>query len=212
MMTERDTLVIRTANYVIQRNVYRLPVNIMSVCCSYGIRLLPASEYIIRGMNPQILFGTWGNPDGSAVSLGDNHVINYNDMVPENRQRFTLAEELMHILLGHTKDHRFNAFAQTYPEEVYMQYESEAKHGAGMILVPPSVYFKYRAIYGLDQIAKLCRVSRACAYTVAKYYDQNEADLREHFTHKYIDCQTERLIPKKSYRPLDVWPVNCAML
>ena len=208
MMTERDTLVIRTANYVIQRNVYRLPVNIISVCCSYGIRLLPASEYIIRGMNPQILFGTWGNPDGSAVSLGDNHVINYNDMAPENRQRFTLAEELMHILLGHTKDHRFNAFAQTYPEEVYMQYESEAKHGAGMILVPPSVYFKYRAIYGLDQIAKLCRVSHACAYTVARYYDQNEAYLREHFTHKYIDCQTERMIPKRSYRPLDVWPAN----
>lgn len=211
-MTDRDSFVIRTANYVIDRNVYRLPVDIMAICRSFGIRLLTASEYIIRGMDARLLFGIWGNPDGSAVSMGNNHVINYNDMAPENRQRFTLAEELMHILLGHTRDQRFNAFSQTYPEDVYMMYEGEAKHGAGMLLVPPSVYFKYCRIYGVNQIAKLCRVSRACAYTVAKYYDENEADLRELFTQKYIDCRTENLTPKNRYRPLDVWPVNSAIL
>lgn len=205
-MTERDALVIKAANYIVDRNIYKLPVNIVSVCRSFGIRLLPASEYIRKGMEAKALFGTWGNPDGTAISMGDSHTINYNDMAPEKRIRFTLAEEFMHIFLGHTKDLRFNVFDQSYSQETYMQYEEEAKHGAGMILVPPSIYFKYRRLYGLDQIAKLCQVSHACAYTVARYYDQNEAYLRERFTHKFILCDTEKLTCLHSYRPISIWP------
>ncbi len=206
-MTERALFVVRTVNAVVERSVYRLPVDVMRICRSYGIRLLPAGTYIAQGVDAPALFAAWGNSDGIASSRGRDHVISYNERAPEKRLRFTLAEELMHILLGHTADPRFNALAQSYPDELYRQYEHEARYAAGMLLLPPSVYFCHRPFYAPDQLARLCRVSDACACRAARLYDRDEAFLRAHFTKKTILCDTSSLI-RRSFRPLDVSPAE----
>lgn len=205
MMNDRDRRVILAVNHLVSHNIVSMPVNVVAICHAYGVQLISASDYMHRGLDPTIIFEVWGNSDGTAFSNGNSHVINYNDNKPLNRQRFTIAEEFMHIVLGHTRDARFNVFLQSYTEEVYAMYEREAKHGAAMLLMPPSLYFRLRARYDLDQLAKLCHISNACAWTAAQYYMENEDELRELFTQKIIICNTDAMRPR-SFHPLSVWP------
>ena len=199
---------VKAASLVIDKCAFRMPVDMAAVCRCFGVRLLPASEYLAQDVEAAALFHLWGNSDGVSMSMGDTHTINYNDRAAPRRVRFTLAEEFMHIMLGHTRDARFNIFDQKYDAEIYAQYEREAKTGAGMLLVPPSLYFRYRAVYGVRQLARLCDVSEACAWTAAQYCEANEAVLRDRFTHRHIECDTRSLTPKRRYRPISVWPAD----
>lgn len=204
-MTNREKYALSCVNYLLDHHVYKLPVEPYKIAKAYKIRLYSASYYCGKGMDKDALFDIWGNSDGSAMSYGEEHVINYNDNMPYNRQRFTIAEELMHILLGHTRDKRFSVFSQDYSREVYLQYEHEAKTAAGLLLMPLPVYFSYRPRRSLEDIASACMVSNACAYTSAQYIKGNEAELRELTTHKRIDCG-EVLSKPRRFPALDIWP------
>jgi len=104
-------------------------------------------------------------------------------------------------LLGHTADRRFAASKQSYDDEVYARYEAEAKHGACMLLVPPTVYFRYRELYGTAGVARLCHVSRACAWTAGRYYEENEAELRALFTAEPLRSPAGALDRRRPLRP-----------
>ena len=188
-MTEREKRVVRLANELVRRHALTLPVDVAAICPVYGARLLSLSELEKKGLDAEAVFAVWGNRDGVA-------------MASRRRIRFTLAEELMHLLLGHTEDERFRLGEQSYDAETYALYEAEAKHGACMLLVPPTVYFRYRELYGLGGIARLCRVSRACAWTAAQYYDENEKELRALFTARPLKCDTRGLTRRSPLRPL----------
>ena len=136
-MTERDRRVVRTANELVRRHGLTLPVDVAALCRRYGARLVTLSELERRGMSREAVFAVWGNRDGVAMASRRGRAISYNDRAAENRVRFTLAEELMHLLLGHTADRRFAAARQSYDAAVYACYEAEAKHGACMLLGPP---------------------------------------------------------------------------
>lgn len=202
MMTERDRRVVRLANELVRRHALTLPVDVAAVCPIYGARLLSLSELEQKGLDAESVFAVWGNRDGVAMASRRGRTIGYNDRAAEKRIRFTLAEELMHLLLGHTEDERFRLGEQSYDAETYALYEAEAKHGACMLLVPPTVYFRYRELYGLGGIARLCRVSRACAWTAAQYYDENEKELRALFTARPLKCDTRGLTRRSPLRPL----------
>lgn len=202
MMTERDRRVVRLANELVRRHALTLPVDVAAVCPIYGARLLSLSELEEKGLDAETVFAVWGNRDGVAMASRRGRTIGYNDRAAEKRIRFTLAEELMHLLLGHTEDERFRLGEQSYDAETYALYEAEAKHGACMLLVPPTVYFRYRELYGLGGIARLCRVSRACAWTAAQYYDENEKELRALFTARPLKCDTRGLTRRSPLRPL----------
>lgn len=206
MMNDRDLRVVKAANEVIDNCVSRMPTEMFGVCRYFGIELITATEYISCGMTADDLFGAWGNRDGFAVSRGKHHTINYNDRAAPKRARFTMAEELMHILLGHTRDQRFYTLDPKYDDQIYEQYENEARNGAGMVLVPPVLYYKYRQIYTKTQLARLFDVSEACMWKVAQYYEANEAELSDLTTHRYIMCDTAGLRPKLNYRPINIWP------
>lgn len=201
MMTERERRVVRTANELVRRHGLTLPVDIAALCGHYGVRLVTLSELERRGMSREAVFAVWGNRDGVAMSGRHGRAIGYNDSAAEKRIRFTLAEELMHLLLGHTADRRFAASRQSYDEALYARYESEAKHGACMLLIPPTVYFRYRALYGTAGVARLCRVSRACAWTAARYYEENESELRRLFTAEPLRCPAGSLARRRPLRP-----------
>ena len=202
MMTERDRRVVRLANELVRRHALTLPVDVAAICPIYGARLLSLSELEQKGLDAETVFAVWGNRDGVAMASRRGRTIGYNDRAAEKRIRFTLAEELMHLLLGHTEDERFRLGEQSYDAETYALYEAEAKHGACMLLVPPTVYFRYRELYGLGGIARLCRVSRACAWTAAQYYDENEKELRALFTARPLKCDTRGLTRRSPLRPL----------
>ena len=200
MMTEREKRVVRLSDELVRRHGLTLPLDVAALCPLYGARLLSLSELEARGMDREAVFAVWGNRDGVAMASRRGRTIGYNDRAAENRIRFTLAEELMHLLLGHAADPRFAVGEQSYDAETYALYEAEAKRGACMLLVPPTVYFRYRSRCGLDAIARLCRVSRACVWTAAQYYERNEKELRELFTARPLKCDT-RALPRRTVRP-----------
>ena len=202
-MTEREKAVVRLANELVRRHAGALPVDIAAVCGACGARLLPLSELEARGLDAETVFAVWGNRDGVAMASRRGRAIGYNDRTAEKRVRFTLAEELMHLLLGHTADGSFSALEQRFDEATYARYEAEAKLGACMLLIPPTVYFRCRTLYGLAGIARLCRVSRACAWTAAQYYERHEAELRALFTARPLRCDT-RALARRRGRPVRV--------
>ena len=189
-MTERDRFVVRTACELVRRHGYTLPIDVSALCAVYGTRLVSLSELEKGGMDREAVFAVWGNRDGVAMSGRLGRAIGYNDRAAEKRIRFTLSEELMHLLLGHTQDRRFSVFSQSYDEET-----------ACMLLIPPTVYFRYRALYGTAGIARLCQVSRACAWRAARYYEENEKELRALFTAEPLRCQTGALERRHPLRP-----------
>ena len=201
MLTEREIRVVRLADALVRRHALTLPVDVAAICPVYGARLLSLSELERQGLDAETVFAVWGNRDGVAMASRRGRTIGYNDRAAEKRVRFTLAEELMHLLLGHTEDQRFRAGEQSYDAAVYARYEAEAKHGACMLLIPPTVYFRYRELCGLAGIARLCRVSRSCAWTAAQYYEQNEKELRELFTACPLRCDTRGLPRRRPVRP-----------
>ena len=106
-MTERERRVVRTANELVRRHGLTLPVDVAALCRHYGARLVTLSELERRGMSREAVFAVWGNRDGVAMSGRRGRAIGYNDRAAEKRIRFTLAEELMHLLLRHTADRAF---------------------------------------------------------------------------------------------------------
>ena len=201
-MTDRDRSVFSVVNRIVDTHVFRLPVDIEKICEIYGAYLLPYSKAVEKSvLSCEDIARLAGTRDGFTLDAGAEWAIVYNDKACANRKRFTFAEELMHRLLLHSQDDDFLYTRQSYTDDTYRLYEAEAKNAAGMVLVPPTVYLLFRRLYAPAQIAKLCRVSEACVYTVAKYYDANEDEIRAAFTKKHIDCDTEKLIKKNPLRP-----------
>ena len=199
-MTDRDKLIFDISNAVLERFVYTLPVDISAIIRTLGIRTLTAADYEQLGMTREELFSVWGNTDGAAGRICGREVINYNEKKPPLRVRFTLAEELMHILLGHTADPSFGA-DRSYSSDTYAQYEHEAKTAAGLILIPAQVYIRHRTA-SREAIAGLCGVSAACAFTTTEWYEEHLDLIAAAATSKYI--QVIKKVPKNKKTPVGV--------
>ena len=156
------------------QRVYTLPVDIDRLCRSYGARMTSIDDAAALGLDPEIVTRCIGNRDGVANEGRRVWGIIYNKNAPVNRLRFTLAEELMHHLLGHTKDPRFNAISPSYDHALYMRYEEEAKIAADLLLIPPSVYYRFRRTVPGGGLGKLFGVSDACLWTASQLYNEKE--------------------------------------
>lgn len=205
-ITHRDQLVFATANAVLDRYVDRLPVDPLRLASLYGITVLPLSWYEDHGLSASELFQVWGNTDGVASKHGGAYTINYNDRAPRHRVRFTLMEELMHVLLGHVEDPRFSVWSQTYSEEVYRQYEAEAKTAAGLVLFPASLWARHKG--ASDRvIGNVLDLSAACVYTMRKYYEDHEQLVLCAATHRHLLYDRDAIRGGvRIVRPVDVWP------
>jgi hypothetical protein len=199
-LTDRDKLIFDISNAVLNRFVYALPVDIFGIIHALGIRTLTAADYEQLGMTREELFSVWGNEDGAAGRICGREVINYNEKKPPLRIRFTLAEELMHILLGHTADPSFGA-DRSYSSDTYAQYEHEAKTAAGLVFIPAQVYIRHRGA-SREAIARVCNVSAACAFTTAKWYEEHLDLAMSAATSKFI--QYDRKVLKNEKKPVGV--------
>ena len=167
-----------------------------------GIKIKPLSLYLENGFTTEEFFTAIGNKDGAASRCLDDYYIIYNDRQPHHRVRFTLAEELMHIVLGHADDFRFK-FGTPYHDEVYQQYEAEAKLGASLILMPPQLYYQYRGYYKFRKLAAMFDVSDAAAVRAFNLYDREEQTFRQIFTSD-LPRYYPKLSPDFDYKPISV--------
>ncbi|RJP28010.1 MAG: ImmA/IrrE family metallo-endopeptidase [Candidatus Omnitrophota bacterium] len=123
---------------------------------------------ILNGL--RINFLPYSFPDKvSAILLKDNNmlVIGVNKNHPPNRQRFSIAHEIGHYLLGHYKEifvdtaeiseGRFEAA----DEEHNKVQEQEANYFAGELLMPSDMLKKdFLKLKNVEEIAKLYQVSK----------------------------------------------------
>lgn len=141
-----------------------LPLDIKRLCRDMGIKLCPLSQIMAdTGLSQQQIFDIWGNEDGAVSTYKDRHIIGYNDYQIEGRIRFTICEEICHIILGHTEDPRFCVFNQEYSECTYQIYEKEARSGAGLILCQPQFFFANPDMLTPDNLVQLCGITKKCA-------------------------------------------------
>ncbi len=119
-----------------REKVCELPVNMTALCKSMGIAL-KYSEAIA---------------DGYSMFLDGKPYIIVNPTMSVERQRFTVAHEMGHIML----DHITNVY--TYDHES----EREANVFASRLLAPACVLWGCN-VQSADDIIQLCRISRQAA-------------------------------------------------
>lgn len=149
---------------MIANHALSLPLHIGSFCDHLGIELCPLSKIVAEtGMSAQNIFDIWGNKDGAVIYFDGRSKIAYNDYQPRGRMRFTLCEEISHVVLRHVEDSRFSVFKQTYSRRTYQEYDEEARIGAGLMLCQPQYFFKNRDMLIPSTMAYLCDITSECA-------------------------------------------------
>lgn len=160
-------LVINYKDYMAARNaalqtlirfeVNKLPVRMSAGIKQMGITLTPYSkaEAFLTGLGFAALLR---ETDGLSVSLQGKYYIFYrNDMAP-GRQRFTVAHELGHIVLGHLD-------GQAQKDQETREYMVNVF--ASMLLAPACVLYDLNA-FTPERISALCDISLSEARIQAK--------------------------------------------
>lgn len=130
---------------LLRENVRELPVRIGALCRNMGIR--------IQYYEPKD-----GN-DGFSTIIGGEARIFVSSRCSKERQRFTSAHELGHILLGHVGKYQL-VNREPSPEDNPI--EHEANVFASRILAPACVLWALDARTP-EEIASLCQISMAAA-------------------------------------------------
>jgi Zn-dependent peptidase ImmA (M78 family) len=153
---------IRAASWqtLLDCHIEELPVKVSAICETYGYTLRSYSAGIeminALGLGKQCTIS-----DGFAVMHKGRFYIFYDDKCTLGRQRFTIAHEIGHIIVGHLHegDH------STVNEEQHdgeSETERQANQYAARLLAPACVLNAIKCITP-EQIEKTCQISRASA-------------------------------------------------
>lgn len=133
---------------LIECKINQLPVNLAVIANFYNISIIKYSQ------SNDTFTG-----DGFSTMVDGKLIVYYNDIdYPITRQRFTIAHELGHCLLGHLK------FGKTYNRNSEKDfdgmdiYEMQANVFARDILMPATVLHSLN-IKSFEDISQLCNVS-----------------------------------------------------
>ncbi len=130
---------------LLRENVRELPVRVGTICRNMGIR--------IQYYEPKD-----GN-DGFSTIIGGEARICVSRLCSRERQRFTAAHELGHILLGHVGKFEL---VNREPNPGDNPIEQEANVFASRILAPACVLWALNARTP-EEISTLCQISMAAA-------------------------------------------------
>lgn len=130
---------------LINEGVTELPVKVVVLCENMGIR---------------VRYGETGeHGDGQSVMLDGEPWIFVSDRSPVPRQRFTVAHELGHILLGHTGKYQL---VNREPDPGDDPIEQAANVFASRLLAPACVLWALD-VRSPERIAELCQISHQAA-------------------------------------------------
>jgi Zn-dependent peptidase ImmA (M78 family) len=146
-------------NVLIEEKIQQLPVSVGQICKNRGIQ--------VRYYTPK------DENDGFSTIIKGEPWIFVSDQVSPERQRFTAAHELGHILLGHVGQYEL---VNREPAKMDNPIEHAANVFASRLLAPACVLWALNA-HTPEEIAKLCQISRqAAAYRAERMkilYDRN---------------------------------------
>ena len=164
---------------LIECNLNQLPINLAVVANFYNISIIKYSQ------SNDTFTG-----DGFSTIVDGRLIVYYNDTdYPISRQRFTLAHELGHCLLGHLK------FGKTYNRNSELDYagmdvyEMQANVFARDILMPATVLHSL-GIKSAEDIARICNVSMLSAGI--RYKRLTELNERNVFNRHPLERQVYR--------------------
>lgn len=132
---------------LINEGVTALPVKTGELCRSLGIKVVAHDGEI----------GACG--DGQSTLLNGKPIIAVNVCTSFERQRFTVAHEIGHILLGHVGEF---GLVNREPSPNDNPVEQEANIFASRLLAPACVLWALD-IHSADEIAELCKISKTAA-------------------------------------------------
>lgn len=177
--------------FIIDMNITELPTPLEYICEQMGVELVPLSEILKKSnLNEKEVFECWGNKDG-ALSIYKSNAnykfkIGYNDKL-FHRSRFTIAEEIMHIVLKHYR------YKNYYPnlnviwnESRYQSHDECARIGAGMLLCPAPVFLQVPGILNVSDIQYLCDISWDCAEVRYKTMHRFKLEMKNHYLYKNV--------------------------
>ena len=130
---------------LINENVRELPVKVVRLCKQMGIRV--------------IAFTPETDSDGFSTVVDGQAQIFVSDRCSRERQRFTVAHELGHILLGHVGAYEL---VNREPSRGDNPIEQAANVFASRLLAPACVLWALDARTP-EQISALCQISRQSA-------------------------------------------------
>lgn len=157
---------------LLREGVTELPVKVTALCRQMGIP--------VHTFRPE---GKMESDGFSAVIDGHPHIF-VSDACSRERQRFTAAHELGHILLGHVGKAEL---VNREPDPGDNPIEHEANVFASRLLAPACVLWALDARTP-EQIAGLCQIS----YTAAGFRAQRMATLYER--NRFLSSPLERAV------------------
>lgn len=157
---------------LLQQHVTKLPVMIGELCKNMGVKVLYYTP-------------TDQNDGASTIVNHQPHIYVAKDCLP-TRQRFTVAHELGHILLGHVGEFDL---VNREPSATDNPIEQAANVFASRLLAPACVLAALH-MTAPEQIAELCGIS----YTAAKYRAERMGALyqRDSFYRSDLEQQVYR--------------------
>lgn len=135
------------ADFLEDYNVSKLPVDVFDLAEKLGIRIVRATELIKKnkGQIDENFIFTLPNSFLHVDNQAQKIIIYLDDVgTKRNRQRFSIAHEILHIILEHTEQTPRN--------------ESEANFGAIYLLAPTSLVLIPESLNYLDDFVFVQRV------------------------------------------------------
>lgn len=156
---------------LIDCNIDRLPICVNQICHHYGWRLVSYK----RGRNTIEKMGLgdiFDQTDGFCIVRNGQYYIFYDDTMPHTRQRFTIAHEIGHIILGHVREGQYTRVNRE-PDSHDDPAETQANQIAARILAPACILHSIQVITAED-IAKVCDISMTAAQFRARRMSELE--------------------------------------
>ncbi len=158
---------------LINNDIRALPVDVVSICKRERINLFTYSQ----SMNFIKSLGLEDNAkDNDAFSL--NSMIFYDDTKPRERQRFSIAHELGHILLHSERGGKATVYNRE-PSPCDNPIETEANIFASRILAPLCV-LQFLNLNSIKEISEFCEIS----FTAAKLRFARLCEIRQRNSHR----------------------------
>lgn len=180
---------------LIDLHICKLPVQIKSVCNQLGIRVksFRSSASAIQQIGREELLQS---TDGFTTYIAGSPVIFYNDALPVERCRFTVAHELGHIILSHVRPGNVTAINRE-PSPSDSTHEQEANVFASRLLAPACVLWALD-VHTPEEIAHLAEIShQAAAFRAQRMsilYQRERMFLRERGRSCFLMSPLERQV------------------